>query len=92
MGGGWLTKPQNTHSHFKNGQWNSYRVIAKGASITTFINGVQITETADDAAYASHPTGHIGLQIHSIRKKRLKGAEYFEARWRNLKIKELSGK
>ena len=92
MGGGWLTKPQNTHSHFKNGKWNSYRVIAKGASITTFINGVQITETADDAAYASHPTGHIGLQIHSIGKKGLKGAEYFEARWRNLKIKELSGK
>jgi uncharacterized sulfatase len=92
MGGGWLTKPQNTQSHFKNGQWNRYRVIAKGASISTFINGEKITETVDESAYASHPKGHIGLQVHSIQKKKLNGAEYFEARWRNLKIKEISGK
>lgn len=90
MGGGWITEPLNTHSHFKNGQWNSYRVIARGPSITTFVNGVKITETVSADVYASHPAGHIGLQVHSTSKKQLNGAEYFEARWRNLQIKELS--
>jgi len=92
MGGGWLSaepkskdKAINSHAHFKNGEWNKYRIVAKGNTITTFINGNKITELKHDGAYKSHPKGVIGLQVHSIPKK--KGP--FQVAWKNLRIREI---
>ncbi len=88
---GWLSpKPKNdepgsAHNYFKNGEWNHYRVVAKGARIQTWINGQPVDDLTHAEIYKSHPKGLIGLQVHGIKK----GTGPFEVRWRNLKIKEL---
>lgn len=91
-GRGWLSpEPQsddakvNQHDFYKNGEWNEYRVVAKGANIKTFLNGHEIADLTDEAIFETHPQGVIGLQVHGI------GANSgpFEVRWRNLEIKSL---
>ncbi len=88
-GRGWLSeKPKDkTHAHniYKNDEWNQYHIIAKGPSIKVYINDQLVEDLADQGIYKTHPSGFIGLQVHSI--KRGKGP--YEVRWRNLKIKEL---
>ena len=73
------------HKHFKDEQWNTYRVLAQGARIQVWINGEQISDLVHEEKFKSHPKGFIGLQVHSIRK----GSGPFEVSWRNLKIIEL---
>ena len=85
--GGWMTpkgklKP---HKHFKPGKWNSYRVLAKGARIQTWINGTQISDLAHEEKFKTHPKGFIGLQVHGIKK----GTGPYEVAWKNIKIREL---
>lgn len=91
-GRGWLSpEPKsedpavNQHNHFKNGEWNRYRIAAKGPRILTFINGEPVADLSDEAIYKTHPKGHIGLQVHSINKK----LHPMSASWRNLYIREL---
>ena len=96
MGTGWLSSNTRSkdpeisqHSCIKNGKWNSYRIIAKGPRIQTFINGVKIEDITLKEAYKTHPEGAIGLQVHGLKEKSLKGAPFFEVRWRKLKIRDL---
>ncbi len=89
LGTGWLSDEkqmadETKKSAFKKGQWNKYRVLAKGKSIKTWINDVPIADLVDEKS--GMPTGFIGLQVHSIRK----GTGPYEVRWRNLRIKDLS--
>ncbi|MBK1875788.1 3-keto-disaccharide hydrolase [Pelagicoccus mobilis] len=93
---GWLSpnplskdESVNTHDHFKNGEWNKYRVVAQGPRIQVFLNGVKIEDLTDEGTFKTHPEGHIGLQVHGVWPKLLGDAEYFEVSWRNLEIKEL---
>ena len=85
--GGWMTPAdkRKPHKHFKDGEWNTYRVVAKDAHIQVWINGVQISDLVDKEKLKSHPKGFIGLQVHGIRK----GSGPFEVSWRNLGIIEL---
>ncbi|WP_372715809.1 DUF1080 domain-containing protein [Novipirellula sp.] len=85
--GGWMTPDadRKPHDHFKDGQWNSYRVVAKGNKIQTWVNGTQISDLTHEERYKSHPKGFIGLQVHGIRS----GEGPYEVRWRNLKLREL---
>tara|TARA_B100000401_G_C52756812_1_gene696134 strand:- start:273 stop:920 length:648 start_codon:yes stop_codon:yes gene_type:complete len=85
--GGWMTPAdkRKPHKHFKDGEWNAYRVVAKDAHIQVWINGVQISDLVDKEKLKSHPKGFIGLQVHGIRK----GSGPFEVSWRNLSIIEL---
>jgi hypothetical protein len=73
------------HKHFKDGEWNSYRVVAKGPNIKVWINGVQISDLTDEEKFKSHPKGFIGLQVHGIGNKDDKWA----VQWRNLKLRTL---
>ena len=73
------------HKHFKDKQWNTYRVLAHGARIQVWINGEQISDLVHEEKFKSHPKGFIGLQVLSIRK----GSGPFEVSWRKLKIIEL---
>jgi len=86
---GWIsTEPEDgaSHKHMKNGQWNEFHIIAKGDTITTFINGKQVTEIKlPRTIYREYPHGSIGLQVHGIKA----GTGPYEVRWRNIKIKEL---
>jgi hypothetical protein len=87
---GWLSpepqqKPEASHSHMKNGEWNSFRIVAKGARIQTFINGQPVADLTHEGIYQSHPKGHIGLQVHGIKA----GTGPYDVAWRNLRIREL---
>jgi hypothetical protein len=91
-GRGWLSpEPKsedpavNQHELFRNGEWNHYRIIAKGPRIQTFINGQPVADLTDEEIYLTHPEGHIGLQVHSIRKE----LHPMQVSWRNLRIREL---
>ena len=86
LGTGWLSGDggdPEPHKAFKNGEWNTYRVVAKGNSIMTWVNGTQVADLVDEKS--KMPSGFIGLQVHSIGA----GSGPYEVRWRNLKIKEL---
>ncbi len=84
---GWLTLEAHLkpHAFFKNGEWNKFRVVAKGTRIQTWINDQPIEDLTDAPIYETHPTGFIGLQVHGIAA----GTGPFEVRWRNIRIKEL---
>ena len=85
--GGWMTPKEKLipHKHFKDEQWNTYRVLAQGPRIQVWINDQQISDLTHEEKFKSHPKGFIGLQVHSIRKD----SGPFEVRWRNLEIIEL---
>ena len=88
--GGWMT-PKNDltpHKHFKNGEWNQYRIVARGPRIQTWVNGNQVSNLTDKEKFKSHSKGFIGLQVHSIKK----GTGPYEVAWKNIKIKELGKK
>jgi hypothetical protein len=84
--GGWMTPREKLvpHKVFKDGEWNSYKVIAKGPKIQVWINGKQISDLVDEKIYESHPKGFIGLQVHGVGDR-----GPFQVAWRNIKIKEL---
>lgn len=86
---GWLSPEpqddQHAHSHMKNGEWNHFRVIAKGARIQTFINGQPVADLTHEGIYKSHPKGHIGLQVHGIKA----GTGPYDVAWRNIRIRPL---
>ena len=86
-GRGWLTPEERLkpHKHFKDGEWNKYRVVAKGPRIQTWINGEMIEDLTDEEIYKTHPRGFIGLQVHGIGREQ----GPYEVAWRNLRIKVL---
>ncbi|TWU25470.1 hypothetical protein Pla52o_17710 [Novipirellula galeiformis] len=86
--GGWMTPDadRKPHDAFKDGQWNSYRIVANGNRIQTWINGTPISDLTHEERFKSHPKGFIGLQVHGIGA----GKGPFEVRWRNLKLRELT--
>lgn len=84
---GWLTSKEDLKPHktLKDGEWNKFRVVAKGATISTWINGKQIEELTHADIYKTHPKGFIGLQVHGIRK----GTGPYDVAWKNIRIKVL---
>jgi hypothetical protein len=84
--GGWMTPEDELipTKHFKDGEWNSYRIVANGPRIQTWINDEMIEDLTDEEKFESHPKGFIGLQVHGVGDK-----GPFEVAWRNIKIKEL---
>jgi hypothetical protein len=86
-GSGWLTSEERLmpHEHFRNGDWNHYRIVARGPSIQTWLNGQPIEDLTDEETYRSHPEGFIGLQVHSIEQR----TGPYEVAWRRLRLREL---
>lgn len=87
--GGWMTPDdvRMAHQHFVEGDWNSYYVRAVGPRIQVWLNGELVSDLVHEEKYQSHPQGFIGLQVHGIRA----GTGPYEVRWRNLKLRDLSG-
>lgn len=87
---GWLSpEPQDAahaHEHVKNGEWNTFRIVAKGPRIQTFINGNPVADLSHAVIFESHPKGHIGLQVHGIKA----GTGPYEVFWKNIRIRKLS--
>jgi hypothetical protein len=86
---GWLsTEPQDpkfSHSLMKNGEWNHFRIVARGDTIKTWINGQPAANLTHAGIYQTHPKGFIGLQVHGIKK----GTGPFKVAWKNIRIREL---
>ncbi len=84
---GWMTPDdiRKPHKHFKDGEWNAYRVLAVGPRIQVWINGTQISDLVHEATYGSHPRGFIGLQVHGIGR----GQGPFEVSWRGIELREI---
>ena len=86
---GWLSpEPKDdAHSHkvMKNGEWNQFRVVAKGARIQTFINGEAVADLTQEAVFKTHPKGHLGLQVHGIKA----GTGPYDVFWKNIRIRNL---
>ncbi len=82
--GGWLYPANGGEKAFtesiagliKDGDWNTYKVICQGPSMTTFVNGKQISKVEDDQSLE----GCFGIQHHG------KGGTI---RFRNIRAKEL---
>lgn len=87
---GWLSPEpkdaKHAHSHMKNGEWNHFRVVAKGARIQTWINGQAVADLTHEEIYQTHKKGFIGLQVHGIGKE----AGPYDVAWRNLRVKSLN--
>jgi glucose/arabinose dehydrogenase/mono/diheme cytochrome c family protein len=67
---------------FRNGEWNHYRIEARGDHLRTWVNGVLAADMVDSMT----AEGFIGLQVHSIGSPELAGRT---VEWRNLRIREL---
>jgi glycyl-tRNA synthetase alpha subunit len=52
---------KDLQKHFKSGDWNKYRLEARGNTFTVWLNGTQAAKYTD-AKYAE--AAPIGLQIH----------------------------
>ena len=81
----WLDPTVNAEEKqmaYKPGEWNQFRVIARGNRIQSFVNGVPVADFTDDR----DASGFIGLQVHSIKK----GTGPYSVSWRNIRIRELN--
>jgi hypothetical protein len=86
---GWLSPEpkdeKHTHDYVKNGEWNKFRILAKGSRIQTWINDHQVADLTHEDIYKTHPKGHIGLQVHGVAA----GSGPFDVAWRNIRIREV---
>jgi hypothetical protein len=80
---GWLndlkTNPAARQA-FRQGEWNRFRIEARGPSIKTWLNGVPAADLRDDLT----PAGFIALQVHGVGDR----TDPLEVRWRNLRLQE----
>ncbi|MHC4970089.1 MAG: family 16 glycoside hydrolase, partial [Planctomycetota bacterium] len=61
--------------------WNRLRVVARGDTIMTWLNGVAAAHLVDSMT----PKGFIGLQVHGVGDR----TDPLEVRWRDIRIREL---
>lgn len=74
-----LEKNPAAQAAFKQGEWNHFKIEARGPSLKTWLNGVPATDFQDSMTLK----GFIGLQVHSSKEANL------EVRWKNLQLEEL---
>jgi hypothetical protein len=79
-GRGWLIQPSaDKEQYLKEGEWNTMKVIVKGNSVTTILNGHEMIQLTDDKIGGAN--GQIALQIHS--------GGGIKVRWKNISITTL---
>jgi hypothetical protein len=76
-----LSKKPEAQKAFKDGEWNTYRIVAQGDRIQSWVNGIACADFRDSL----DATGFIGLQVHGIRA----GIGPFQVRFKNIRIREL---
>lgn len=84
--GAWITPEaeETPHQHFKNGEWNTYRVRTAGPRVRVWINGELVTDVKNAKDLNAKQPGFIGLQVHSY------GGEHpAQVMWRNIRIREI---
>jgi 3-keto-disaccharide hydrolase/PA14 domain-containing protein len=66
---------------FRQGEWNRVRVLAEGARIRTWINGVPAADMTD----VRHAEGHLGFQVHGVGGRK----EPLRVQWRKVRLRKL---
>jgi Domain of Unknown Function (DUF1080) len=74
---GWLIKPKK--DRVKMAKWNKMRILVKGNTVSTWINGVQMIHLVDEAI--DKESGKIALQIHD--------GGGIKVSWKDIFIKQL---
>ncbi len=80
---GWLvdlSENDEGRKAFKNGEFNHYKIVAKGDSINTWINGIMTASLKDGMT----TKGFIAFQVHGTKLERP-----MQVIWKNIKLKEL---
>ncbi|WP_248722452.1 DUF1080 domain-containing protein [Seonamhaeicola sp. ML3] len=75
-----LERNPEAKNAFKLNEWNTFRIEAIGNNLRVWVNGVQTADLVDDV----DDSGFIGLQVHSIGKK--KEIEGRQVKFKNIKI------
>jgi hypothetical protein len=65
----------------KKGQWNSYRIVAKGFHFTHEINGQLMSACTDEDAQVRRRSGIVALQLHAGKPMKIQ--------FRNIRLKRL---
>ena len=76
-----LGAPEELLKHFKEGDWNTYRVICRGPEITLSVNGVLMCQITDHHATQAATHGLIALQMHP--------GPPMKVQFKNIRIKHL---
>jgi hypothetical protein len=82
---GWLndlSENPDAQKARKLGEWNHFRILAKGRRIQTWLNGVPAADFTDHDDKAFTPSGFIALQVHGVGDAR----DTKEVRWKNIKL------
>lgn len=82
--GKWLFEPKGLPGAceaFRDGEWNAYKIEARGSRIQSWVNGVLCADFQE----AVDREGFIALQVHSLKP----GQKAYQVRWRGLRIREL---
>jgi putative heme-binding domain-containing protein len=59
-----LGDPAELRRHIKDGDWNDYRIVARGGELTLFINGVMMSQATDRQTNQAASRGILGFQMH----------------------------
>jgi hypothetical protein len=79
-GRGWLIKPNpEKDKALKFGEWNKMKIVVKGDRVTSYVNGVEMVNYADEKIGAGK--GGVLLQIHD--------GGGIKVYWRNIVLKKL---
>jgi hypothetical protein len=80
-----IGKTEDLQQKIKQGDWNDYKIVARGPKLQHFINGQLMSETVDEQVGKRAAEGILALQLHAgppmkievkdIRLKRLKLAD-----------------
>lgn len=84
---GWLVDLKNdapARAAFRRGEWNHLRIVARGDTFNTWVNGVAVVRNFHDSMT---PSGFIALQVHDVGPR----VEPLEVRWKNFVMREYAG-
>jgi len=59
-----IGKTEDLQKAIKQGEWNQYRIVAKGPKLQHFINGQLMSETVDEQEGKRAAEGILALQLH----------------------------
>lgn len=76
-----LGEPAALLKHFKEGDWNTYRVVCRGPEIALYVNDVLMCQIADHHATEAAARGIIALQMHP--------GPPMKVQFKNIRLKEL---
>ncbi len=82
---GWLQNldgKDEARKAFKHGEWNHFKIKAKGNRIQTWLNGVPAADFTDKDKKAAIKNGFIALQVHGVGAAK----DTREVRWKDLKL------